>query len=310
MHNRTHSHLLFACLAFVSTTAHAGDVVASFDDLNLAPNSYFQGPTSNAVEIQGRWGPEMEGTFNTGGIDLINRRNTTFGSWSGFAYSNQFDTTTAGWLNQFSAYAGAAHSGSNFGLAFGYHDLEANLYEPDPFDPMNIDHLEGLPSFTLPTGGSIEGMYITNTTYTAVSLLLGDDFTGRPFGGDDGAIPDWYKMTAYGTDADGNILMDALGNALAVDYYLADNREGQMFIAKDWHYLDLSALAGAQRLYFNVSGTLTGLFGLNTPAYFAVDDIHYRLNATAVPEPSGLIMGGSAVSILLLAIHRRRPQAA
>lgn len=305
MHRHVRSHLLLCCLVLAGASVRADVVVGDFEDLALAPNSAFQGPMPNAVQVTGRWGPEMQGTFNTGGIDLMNRRNATFGSWSGFAYSNQVDNTTAGWLNQFSVFTAAAHSGTNFGIAFGYHDLEANLYEPEAFDPLNIEHLEGLPYLTLPVGAAIEGMFVTNTTYTALSLLLGDDFTGRPFGGNDGTIADWYKMTAYGADAAGNILTDASGNALAVDYYLADNRQGQMFIAQDWTYLNLSSLAGAERLYFNVSGTLSGLFGLNTPGYFAVDDIRYGIDPAAVPEPASLVMAASAVALLAAAAGRR-----
>lgn len=295
---------ILSCLVVFTLTlgsVRGGEVIANFENLTLAPDSAFQGPTPGATIIDGPYGPVAEGSFTTGGVSLINQYDLTYGSWSGFAYSNQVDTTAAGWLNQSSAYPGAAHSGDNFGVAFGYH----NLAGANPFDPLNISHLEGLPYLTLPEDAAIQGMYVANTTYTALSLLLGDSFSGRPMGGVNGDIPDWYKLTAYGTDAAGDVLTDASGSALFVDLFLGDNRQGQMFIADQWMYMDLSGLVGAERLYFNVSGSLTGPYGLNTPSYFAVDDVTYTVNAAAVPEPGSLAMAASAVLIVGLVARRR-----
>ncbi|WP_337175748.1 DUF4465 domain-containing protein [Paludisphaera sp.] len=297
---------LAATLALALGTARAGVVVADFDGLALSPNSAQSGPFDPTVEIPGRWGPVEQGSFSSDGVDFINRGGA--GYWEGFAYSNQTNTDVPGLASQFSVYAGEAHSGANFGVAYGYHDLEAiPLLGVEAFNPLNLVHLEGLPYFTLPEDAIIQGMYVTNTTYTALSLSLGDDFTGRPMGGVDGNIPDWFKVTAYGTDAYGNILTDASGGARFVDLFLGDNREGQRFIADEWLYMDLADLAGAQRLYFNVSSTLSGQWGLNAPGYFAVDDVTYTIGAAAVPEPTSLAMAGTAVLVAGL-LARRRPR--
>lgn len=312
---------LLSSLAVVAAlslgSARAGVVVANFEDLSLAPNSANQGPWPEdpgdplppGYEIvDGPYGPVAEGTFTTGGVSLINQRDQAYGSWSGFAYSNQVDTTTAGWLNQFSVFTGSAHSGANFGVAFGYHDPVANNTGNTPFDPLKIAHLQGLPYLTLPESAVIQGMFITNTTYAALSMITGDSFTGRPLGGENGEYPDWFKVTAYGTDASGRILTDGLGNALGVDFFLGDNRDLTGAVIVDtWKYMDLTALAGAERLYFNVTGTLYSSdgYGFASPAYFAVDDITYTLGAAAVPEPASLAMAGSAVLIVGLVARRR-----
>lgn len=280
--------------------ARAGVVTATFDDLGLDPESYWRGPDPGGSIVPGPYGDVMVGSFTSGGVSFVNKSELTYGSWSGFAYSNTTDVATPGFGNQFSAYAGSGRDGDGaYGVAFGYHDVNPNLLS-DPFDPTNIEHLEGLPYFTLPTGASIESMYVTNTTYAALAMIEGDSFIGRPFGGEDKSIPDWFKLTAYGTDASGTIL-----NA-HVDFYLADNREGQMLILNQWARMDLSALAGAERLYFNLSGTLSGIYGLDVPAYFAVDDIQYRLADAAVPEPSSLAMGIVGAGVIGLMIQRRK----
>lgn len=300
----------FAALAAFGLGAARADVVANFEDLSLATNSANPGPLLGSpgdppppgyTVVDGTYGPVAQGAFTTGGVSLINQRDQTYGSWGGFAYSNQVDTASEGWTNQFSTYAGAAHSGTNFGVAFGYHDLEAvPALGVEAFDPLKIGHLEGLPYLSLPEDAVIRGMYVANTTYTALTLIQGDGFT-PPMG-----VGDWYRLSAYGTDASGNILTDASGNALAVDLDLARWNAGESrFVANQWLYMDLSALADAQRLYFNVSGSIDVGYGLATPAYFAVDDITYTLGAAAVPEPASLAMAGSAVLVVGLAARRR-----
>jgi len=292
---------IFVAFALASGAARAGDVTATFDELPLAPESYWRGPDPNGTIDQGPYGDVNQGRFSTGGVDFVNKSELTFGSWSGFAYSNTTDITTAGYLNQFSAYTGGGHESDNYGVAFGYHDVEANLTGNDPFDPTNISQLQGLPYFTLPTGSTIEGMYVTNTTYAALSMLYGDSFA-KNFGGVTGDDPDWFKLTAYGADASGHVL------GASVDFYLADYRFSDNsldYIVDDWRFMDLSALAGAERIYFNVSSSDVGLFGLNTPGYFAVDDVRYSAATVAVPEPASLASASVGSAVIAFVAWRR-----
>ncbi|WP_165066065.1 DUF4465 domain-containing protein [Paludisphaera rhizosphaerae] len=285
-----HLHIAVClALATLAVPAQAGEIVAGFDDLTLAPKSYNRGPMPNATLVDGPYGKVAAGSFTTGGVTLNNRYDTTYGSWGGFAYSNTTDTTTAGYLNQFSAYAGGGHSGTNYGVAFGYASSSFNPQTPQDFGT--------LPTIILPTGGSIEGMFVTNTTYAALSMLNGDSFAKKFDTGD------WFKLTAYGFTSSG---------LESVDFYLADYRSSNAadhYILDAWAYMDLSSLAGATQLWFNVSSSDVGQYGMNTPGYFAVDDITYSLNATAVPEPTGLVMAASAVAVVGLSLRRRQAAA-
>ncbi len=253
--------------------------VVEFDDLVLAPESYFRGPVADGEIVEGLQGSETVGQFASHGVEFTNAYNNDFGSWTGFAYSNTSDVTTPGYLNQFSAVTGdgAGPGADNYGVAFGYWDLDANLNREVPFNPMNADHLFALPTLRLPAGRTIQSAQVTNTTYAALSMQTGDQFA-KPFGGESGSDPDWFKLTAYGTDEQGIPL------AAAVEFYLADYRFGDPaddYIVDAWTPWDLTALSAAAQLHFNLSSTDAGIFGLNTPAYFAIDDI--RLDVEVLP---------------------------
>lgn len=290
---------LLAALAFAAVApARAG--VANFEGLSFpAGQDYFSGPVAGGATVQGPYGPATVGTFTSGGVAFENRYDQTYGTWSGFAYS-RVDDTVDGYPNEYGAITGTGRGGSgNYGVAFGHHDLTPNLAAPTPFDPTSLADLKALPNFTLPTGASITGMYVTNTTYAYNSMTQGDPFAGTPFGGVNGTDPDYLLLTAYGSDATGHIL------SATAQFYLGDYRSGNPadhYVVNDWRFMDLSALAGASQIYFNISGTKTGDYGLNTPAYFAVDDIEFSTPLTAsVPEPGSLVLlavGGLGVAAL------------
>ncbi|MCL4191590.1 MAG: DUF4465 domain-containing protein [Thermoguttaceae bacterium] len=294
-----------AIVLFVAT--HAGAAVVGFEDVTPATpytgpggGYYWNGPDlsgTQETDPYGGSGPVYVGSFQSGGASFVNRYNTNYGSWSGFAYSNTSDTTTPGFTNQFSAYTGSGFGGAgNYGVGFGH---------VDGLTPGNVtvDDLQQLPWLELPNGHVIQSAYVTNTTYAALSMRDGDFFS-KKFGGATGDDPDWFKLTVYGTNALGNPLLSTVELFLA-DYTFTDN--SQDYIVDDWMLLDLTPLADAKRLYFNLSSSDKGPWGMNTPAQFAIDDI----TTGEVPEAStlaifgvgGLVAGG--VSLLRRHISRR-----
>jgi hypothetical protein len=107
----------------------------------------------------------------------------------------------------------------------------------------------------------------------------GDAFA-KKFGGATGNDPDFFKLTIIGKEAS-----DVVVNT--VDFYLADFRSAnnaQDYVVNSWTTVDLTSLAGSRTLTFTLSSSDNGQFGMNTPAYFAIDDL------TFVPEPGAVLV--------------------
>ena len=103
--------------------------------------------------------------------------------------------------------------------------------------------------------------YITNTTYTLNSLVNGDGY--NPPMAKDG----FFKIVATGYVGD-----EVTGSA---EFFLA---KGEYNFVTDWIKWDLSKLGAVDKVVFSLvaSEDQYGTYGLNTPAYFAIDDISVR----------------------------------
>ncbi|MDF5732833.1 MAG: DUF4465 domain-containing protein [Rhizonema sp. PD38] len=263
--------LSIGLVTVTSPSVLAQQVVVDFKDLNLPEESFYNGS-------DGANGFKSRGAF------FNNSYNPTFGSWSGWSYSNTTDKTTPGFLNQYSAYTGGGFDGSsNYGVAFTFNPGSAYI--------------------DLPTDFSVKSAQITNTTYAVLSILNGDQFA-KKFGGTSGNDPDFFLLTITGLDA-------ANAPVGIVDFYLADYRfvdNSQDYIVNTWQPVDLSGLKQATRLSFALTSSDVGSFGLNTPAYFALGNLTLeRSNATKVQEPSSalslLAFGAFGASLML---HRKQ----
>jgi hypothetical protein len=108
-------------------------------------------------------------------------------------------------------------------------------------------------------------------------MLEGSGFS-RKFGGSTGNDADWFLLTITGKDAYGN-------TTGTVDFYLADYRyenNSSDYIVDSWEYVDLGGLGEVKSLEFLLNSSDTGNYGMNTPAYFAMD--------TVIPEPATVIL--------------------
>jgi hypothetical protein len=83
--------------------------------------------------------------------------------------------------------------------------------------------------------------------------------------------------------------------------YLADYRDDLEAAIDEWTWFDLLPLgSNVSAMEFEMSSTDTGPFGMNTPAYFAVDDLTFQV----VPEPVGVSGLTGALVLLLIAARR------
>jgi hypothetical protein len=62
-----------------------------------------------------------------------------------------------------------------------------------------------------------------------------------------------------------------------------------------WKEVNLSSLTGSDTLRFAFDGSDAGVWGLNTPAYFAFDNLTYTTNAPT-PEPATLLIFGAGLA--------------
>ena len=251
-----HTHTLSLTIAALamSSALSVQAAVAGFDDLALAPESYFY--------------PQAQTTFSSGSAELVHNF-TDYGGgccWSGFTYSNMTDTTTAGYTNQFSAITGGGVNGSaNYAIG-----------NPGAYGVSRLD-------FATPS--IVEGAYFTNTTYAYLSMRDGDSFA-KQFG-----IGDFFTLTVTGLDAADNVT-GSVNISLARDINLVDM----------WIWNDLMQLGVVSALEFSLSSSDVGVYGMNTPAYFAMDNL---TAVSAVPVPAAVWLFGSGL-LGLVGIARRK----
>lgn len=207
--------------------------VATFESIQLDSASWWNGSDGS-------------GGFISGGVWFPNDYDQEWGSWSGFSVSNMQDSTTAGWSNQYSAITASGVNGSeNYAVFFTSGELTMEFDDPV----------------------SLSGFYVTNATYTYLSMKNGDDFS-KKFGGPDGTDPDYFKLVVSGTD-----IYDE--KTEAIEFYLADftaDTDSADYILKTWEWVDLSNLGVVKNIQFKLESSDVGDSGMNTPAYFCIDN--------------------------------------
>ena len=185
----------------------------------------------------------ISGAFISKNVSFYNQKGQW--SWDGFALSTMKDTVTNGYTNQFSAFAGEGASSSKKYL-IGYGDKAK----------FTLPYLSGKKSVT-----SFE---VTNTTYTGLSMKNGDQYA-KQFNEKD---KDYLKLWIIGYM--GGKAKDSLSYNLA-DFSLLDN--SKHYIQKPWKKIETSKLSEIEEVRFRLESTDNGDWGMNTPAYFAIDNI-------------------------------------
>lgn len=234
MKNRIYTKI--SVLATALLLGAGANAQANFEDIELNGANDVKIPNTGVVNAN----------FTSGSCTFSNSYSISFGGYwnNGWAYSKVNDTTTAGYTNLYGTYANKGFGNSN----------NYAVSQNETFIKINQNTLAGL--------------YVTNTTYAALSMKTGDAFA-KKFGGTTGNDSDWFKLTinAY---QNGNLKTEK------VEFYLADFRftdNSKDYIIKDWTYVNLASLGNLDSLKFTLTSSDTNQFGLKTPAFFCVDNI-------------------------------------
>ncbi len=240
-------HLLFVLMLFCNLITKA-QIVSDFENLLLPMppmGSYWNGS-------------DQSGGFVSGGMYFPNSYDISFGGYwaNGFAYSSVIDSVTSGFTNLYAAKpAGGYNNSDNYAVA--QNNVVARLNNVNP--TMVVD-----------------GFYVTNGTYAYNSMRDGDTFakkfgdtTGTNSGLPQGSYPDFFKLTVKSYQG-GQLSNDS------VEFYLADFRftnDSLDYIVNTWEWVDCSIFQVFDSLKFSLSSSDNGAFGMNTPAFFCMDNL-------------------------------------
>jgi len=242
---------VLASMVVLAVASGAGaTTLITFDELNPA--------------LRPTYGAASPG-FTSGGATFLG------GSFSGWTYSKDNNTTTAGFTNQYAAFTGTDFSGTgNYAIA------------------------SGTSVINLPGGEKPVSARVTNATYAALSMRDGDAFA-KKFGGASGNDPDFFEVTFTGyAGAGATGAVTGTKVFRLADFTFANNALDK--IVNTWELVDLTGLGNAASIDLTWASTDVGDFGINTPTYLALD------NLQTVPEPGAVAL----IGVMGLLLGRRR----
>ena len=231
------------CTVFTALTLNAQQTIG-FENVNLSPESFNNGSSGS-------------GGFIENGVVFSNEYHiSNWGNYAtGFSVSNKTDKTTAGSDNQYSAFTGSGYNSSNYGV----------------FTPDGSITFAG-------QGVDLKSFNITNTSYAALSMRDGDQFA-KKFGSTNGpgnTTPDgtngadYFRVWTIAHRENGSKI-DSIAFYLA-DFRSTDNSKD--YILDTWRHVDLTFLKETvYKLSFRFESSDVGEYGMNTPAYFALDNL-------------------------------------
>ncbi len=171
--------------------------------------------------------------------------------FTGFSYSNVVDTSTAGLGNQYAAFPGSGSNGSS-----------------------NYLISTGETSFT--ASRVIQSIDIAPTTFTALAILDGDDGGNNFVSGPLSSNAGFFELIISGGSS---------GIEIPVSFGDFRDPTNVTDVPTTFQTIDVSSL-NATTLSFRYDGSDTSFGFLNTPTFFAADNIV----VAAVPEPSSFVI--------------------
>ncbi|HCS21440.1 MAG TPA: hypothetical protein DIW47_12915 [Bacteroidetes bacterium] len=225
--------LLSTCLFVLSLSLNA-QYIAGMETINLSSDSHIDGSAGDSLV--------SEAGFN---FPIVWHDDWSF--WeAGWAVSNRNDSSRRGQDGLFQSITESGYSSSNYMVGQQASEVYLDASAKTP----------------------LSGVYITNTAFTYHSIKEGDQFA-KKFGGADGSDPDYLLLHILAKE-NGSWKTDT------VHFYLADYRNADPskdYAVSAWTWVDLSKLGTVDTLHFFLTSSDTGEFGMNTPGFFAVDDL-------------------------------------
>lgn len=211
---------------------------ATFDDVALGANGYWQGESGDNEMFSGGW-------------IFTNYYMPEYMFWGGFTASNHTDLNQSGLSAQYTAATGAGYDGTTqYGVAYCM-GVQTDVYASDG------------------QAHTVTGCYVTNNLWAYQNMHDGDA-TATPFGGTTGNDPDWFKLTATGKNANGQTI--GIAEFYLADYRFANNDED--YIINTWEWFDLTSLGAVHTISFSLSSSKNNSGGMITPAYFCLENFN------------------------------------
>lgn len=189
------------------------------------------------------------GGFTSGNAYFPSQWDTSFGGyWSGgWAASSVLDSTN-GFPN---LYGCAAYKGYNNSNKYAVGTTSGNLIM------RMTDSL---------IGKTVTGLYICNSTYAYKSMKNGDAYEPAFTANNQ----DWFKLTVK--KYFGGVLTNDSAEVYLADFRYTDTT--QNYILKNWMWVNFASLSNVDSLSFSLSSSQNGAFGMNTPAFFCIDNVN------------------------------------
>ncbi|MCB9000035.1 MAG: DUF4465 domain-containing protein [Bacteroidales bacterium] len=207
----------------------------SFEDIVLNDQGFFNGSDGSTG-------------FTEGNFKFKINYSEEYLSWTGFAVTNNSDTITADYSNQYSSITGSGAGGTaQYAVLYTFASDTIELIKP----------------------AKITNIALSNTTLTYYTILNGNDYS-KKFGGETGEDPDYFHLYLSVVTADGKQINFSSPIPLA-DYTFTDSNMD--YISKTWEYYDLSDAGDIKYLIFSFDSSDKSVYGINTPAYVCIDNI-------------------------------------
>jgi hypothetical protein len=178
-------------------------------------------------------------TYTENNLSFNTTWDNSYAYWSsGWAFSNLTDSSLTTASQKYHSYSNGADSGENFAIGKSGSEITVN----------------GTATFS-----TIE---VSNNSYAAYSMTNGDDFA-KQFMSDD-----WFELTIEGFNNE--------VSTGTVKVMLADSSDSAPKILETWQTVDISSLGEVSKLAFTLNSSDVGNYGMNTPSFFAVDNIIFE----------------------------------